>query len=748
VTASPAPPRLRDRDLQAVLLVVLGLQVLSWSTLDGYQLADSVEYMEHAQAFVRGQEVIDSHAIRAFGFSALLTPVFAAADLLGVEDFRPVVHVLRALQVLLGLLLARACARIGARLAGRRAGLAAALLVGFNPIFLQYTVSPVSGVAAALCIGQALDGLTSPHRFRRGLGTGLWLGAALLMAYQTIIIAVPLLALLMLRHLRRAPGFAAGGLAGYAIGALAAMALDLPRYGSFGRSLHLHFAQNFGGVAGRIVRELGFVDLAARLMEYGGSVQLGREVSVADPLLLNLQQRMPVHYYFSSIQEMLAWPVLVLLAAGLWRSLRRPGWTSSILVTLLVLNAGVMSFKGSKDFRLWLPLLPMIAPLCALGLRALVGGPGQRHARLRALAAWSLVFLAGCLGADALLARNTQRYAGYWRAMDCVNRIAREEREEGREGPPLRVACAWYWAAYLRSSADVELVKLPHHLDGWRGYSPRERERTLEALRGLDCFIAHMAVLAAHPTLMEAVNGDFGVHTLTWDREVFEDLGPILILQRCAPDAGARRFFEVVIGQDPASYRERWQLSDSIDFVSLGDDGATERLRLLGWDHEILPGSEHGWLTYHWYCAAPLRSDYRVLDRMTTEPGTHAWQNDHPPAHGLRPTSSWEPGWIVREGWPVVAAAEPFDWRSEWRPLGAGHPEDRIDADLWISVVAADRAGRHLWAARPGESEPIRRGLPPGTLESADGHRFDAGGRVCAGRFSLPVGESARALRR
>ena len=68
------------RALRWVLIVVLCLQLLSWSALEGYQLADSVEYMERARNLAIGQEVRVEGAVRSFGFSLLLTPVFWVAS--------------------------------------------------------------------------------------------------------------------------------------------------------------------------------------------------------------------------------------------------------------------------------------------------------------------------------------------------------------------------------------------------------------------------------------------------------------------------------------------------------------------------------------------------------------------------------------------------------------------------------------------------------------------------------------------
>jgi len=144
------------RLLLAVLACVFALQIHSWNTLEGYQLADSVEYMERARNLAIGQEVRVDGAVRSFGFSLLLTPIFWVASLFGAESWHGLAWIVRLLQMGLGLGLVIASARLAERVTGRPIGWAAAALVGANPVFLQYTVSPVSGVAAGLFIALAL----------------------------------------------------------------------------------------------------------------------------------------------------------------------------------------------------------------------------------------------------------------------------------------------------------------------------------------------------------------------------------------------------------------------------------------------------------------------------------------------------------------------------------------------------------------------------------------------------------------
>src|SRR5205814_7135563 len=73
-------PGLRDRGVRWMIALTLCLQLLAWVRVDGYQLADSVEFMERALVFVRGERLIDAGAVRPFGFSFALMPFFALAD--------------------------------------------------------------------------------------------------------------------------------------------------------------------------------------------------------------------------------------------------------------------------------------------------------------------------------------------------------------------------------------------------------------------------------------------------------------------------------------------------------------------------------------------------------------------------------------------------------------------------------------------------------------------------------------------
>lgn len=765
-------PTLADRGLLALLLAVAVLAGISWSILEGYQLADSVEYMERAQAFVRGDEVVDSAAIRSFGFVSLLAPFFAVAEFVGLEDLRPLVWCVRVLQILLGMALVRITVRLGARLGGRAMGLVAGAVVALNPIFLQYAVSPVSGIAAGVCIGHALEQLLDRSGFRRGLYGGLWLGASLLMAYQTILILAPLVVLVLVRdrlkHLRPMAGI----LTGIAIGILVQIALDKAVYDDWGASLYRYFFENFGFLACRIVDRVGMHELAKALY-LRGIEAMGEEYTWGGETYALVRQLKPPTWYITQMPRMLVWPLIPLGILGIWRTVTRLSWRTTILLGVFAANLFVMSLKGSKDFRLWLPLLPVIAPLCAWGWLAFPG-PGRRGAL-----PWRQVLTAGLLLAtaffsmDLLTSRNTRKFGSYWEAMDLVNELApdeyaRREAELARapirspaeppapgeepleeDTPHLRVSSAYHWAVFMRANSYVHLVKLPHHLDHWLKYTDEERQEVFDALDELDWFITHLPVLENHPDLMAAVNGRFEVHAALYDHETFEDMGPVFLLRRRTGARDAMTFFDLVESADPGTWRREHLLPPGMVFVGRNAEGALQKMALLGWQYRDMPGDEHGWITYHWYAYTDIDEDFTAIDRLTTPPDERrSWQNNHQPAYGVLPTSTWKAGMILRESYLVVAAMDAFDVREPWRPIGgAWRRGDLIPAHLWMDLARFDETGEvtaRLEPARPGADRPVREEFGAGELRSWDGFEFSRDDLVRVGRLFLPVAASAR----
>ena len=498
-----------------------------------------------------------------------------------------------------------------------------------------------------------------------------------------------------------------------------------------------------------MLAHLGQEDLARRIYERSVTAIEG-VVLQSDATLGDIDRLMGVDWYFTNLPRMLVWPVILFGLCGLFLALKRANWRTTLLLFVFAVNVAVMSYKGSKDFRLWLPLLPAIAPICARGSDLLFGTPGERHP-LRALFAAGLLLATVGLGIQTLLDRNTRRFSGYWEAMQIVDGLAAERREAAPEGeiaPEVKVSSAYHWAVYLRESSDVELLKLPHHLDHWKRYTPEERQESFEAIAELDFFITHLAVLSSpdHRDLMIEVNRDFEVYAMLWDQAVFEHIGPVFVLQKRTGKPGAKTFYERIEGQDPEAYRRSLHLPPPMRFVRrLGEH--LEDVELLGWEFEELRGHGHGWITYHWYCRSDLIGSYTVVDRLTTFDERNSWQNNHAPAYGVYPTEDWEPGWIVRESWPVVAAANPYDWKSPFRPMGGPYRRaDLMPANLWIDLATFGEEGEvtgRMEPARRDEDEPMRRGEEAEVRRTRDGVTFSKDDLVRVGRMFLPVHESS-----
>lgn len=721
----PAQLAWRDPGLALVLAATLLLSLAVWWRVDGYALADSIEYLEHAQALVRGERVVDSKDIRGVGFALVLAPPFLVADWLGLQDLRWIVPCTRMLQILFTLLLVGAVARLGTLLAGRAAGLGAAWIAGTSPVLLTFSIEPVADVLAALLLAQALLLALEPGGPRRGFALGLWLGAALLVAFKTLLVTGPLVLLVVLRDLGKRPRAVGGLVLGLGILLLVQVGLDRLRYGDWGRSLNLYLTDNALRLTGYFIAKLGFVEAGRRLYELSIGAHIGRPYTVTGGDLADVRQAVPASFYLVEASRFVAWPGLALVALGAARTLARPRWVRLLLFVLVAAAGLVTAFKGSKDFRIWLPLLPAVAGLAALGLGLLGAARGGRVLAVLLVSASVVLALARLAGGGS------QRHAGYWRAMDVVNADA------AAAGAPLRVSGAWHWALFLREGRGVELVKLPHHVESWPAYDEQQRARSLEVLATLDRFVVHLPVLTERPALFSALNELFAVEALLFDPARYRDLGPVLVLaRRRGPpgDPSQAVFFELLEGRDPEDYVARHGLAESFDLLGRTPEGTPERLRLLGFDVESLPGG-HAWLTLHWLAVAPSGLDLRVHQRIATEPAGGVQDVYYVPAWGLHPTPSWTPGLIVREGRPLVAAVQPFDPSAPWRALGQGPEGTVLDAELLLAVFAPPGPGLAevivLQAARPGADTPLAALGPP------ESDRFDPEGRLRVGRFPL-----------
>ncbi len=746
-------PRLSDGRSRWLLLLVAALQLYAWSGLDGYQVGDSVEYMERANSFAIGDDMRFTEVRRSFGFSALLAPFFWLTHVLGVHDLSWAVLASRLVQLFLGLGLVHACHRLGARFGGRDAGLATGLLVGANPVFLQYAVDPVSGIAASLTIAWGLNVLLDSDSRKRSLVGGLWLGASVLMAYQSLVVVVPLVLLFVLRNGRARVRQSASVFAGLAIALGVQVVLDKLSYGTFGVSLSNYLIENVGSVLSRQMWELGFRETAAWF--YARAQEIRGDVIVPDmeggPRQLQSQS-----FYLTEIGRMLVAPVIALGVVGVVRAVFRPSWALWIVLITLAINVWVMSNKGSKSFRLWLPLLPLIAPVCAMGWVTLAG----RARGLRRLAMQGVLVAAVVMGVRTLDALNTRQFGVFWDAAAHVNDAVAAEIE--RDGPrmirhdvpdPYRVVCSYHWAIFGRTSNDLRMKKLPWPLEAWPSLDAEQQDAVFEVLGDADWLIAHQPSLEQARALLEAVNARFDVVAAYWNLRTERDLGPVLVLRKKGVLRVPRSLYEVEprVG-DLEAYRDahdlRRRLPERHDFLRETPDGL-ERACFLGWEYEVLDGDGFGWITYHWGTPTGLSTDYVIVDRITTPNGVyawglHPWQNDHWPARGALPFSEWRAGTVLRESYLVQAGSEPFT--PDYQPMGgAWRRGELLDATLWLQLALYDEAGAitaRLAPALADAERPIDFAAGEALAtegRAADGRESTADGLLHAGRFLLPL---------
>ena len=760
---SSAPFRWRDRALGWLLLGALALQVLALSRVDGYQLADSVEFMERARAFVRGEEMIDAAHIRPFGFSFLLVPFFAAWEWLGLEDARGLLPTIVGLQMGLGLALVLVCARVGWLLGGRATGLVAGAAAAMNPLLLQYSTQPVSGLAAGSCVGLALCALLErddPRPFR----AGLWLAAAFVMAYQTLLVVFALgFALFAFGGWRRWSELRLVAL-GVGLGLFAQACIDWLMYDDFGGSLVNYLAANIGStLVSNLYRAYLWIGweplktLAARIYDIEQDL-LGRGEWSA-PATAEARSLMSPWYYAVELPRMLAWPLIAGLALSVARAAKERSRFAGVLLLAFLLNAYVMSHKGSKDFRLWLPLLPFLAPLAAHGLEWVVAALAARGARVAARAA--LVAAALFLSTRELLALNMAKYSGYARAIEWLDEWSARAGPglESRHHPgalpgKLAVASAYNWAVYLRHSPRLELVKLPAQLNMWKQHKAREdgrvreHEEILATLEDLDALILHPAILQQDADLAARVAAQFDVVAAFWDQPRYRDLGAVLVYARRDVQPGGRMLERAAPGEAAARRAALRTRGEALDFVSA--DGS-ERLRFHGFElHELAPG-DLWWITYHWTPLTPLSSEWTIVDRLSDPDQLAGWQNDHKLGAGALDAASLRPGELVSEGFLLAPGAEPFAADGRLRPIGGiWRTGSCLPLELWLGVrklapaegSGAARVLDRLLAA-PVDGAPW--------AEPAEGERIDGEGRAWAvdrlvrvGGLLLPTRPDAR----
>ena len=767
----PQPSGLRGAWLWLLILGTLSLQGISWHILEGYQTADSIEYAENAQALVRGHDVIDSIAIRSAFFPLILTPPLWLADRFEVDDQRPLFLILRLFQMGIGLWVVLAAASLGARLGGRRSGLLAGWMMALNPVFLQYTVSPLTDLGAALCISMGLIQLARVRDTRSGWRAGIWMGLGVIVSYKAIATVAPMFLVLVLAERWQGRAHWIAFLRGMACCFVFQVLLDWATYGSPGHSLFLYMGANFGPLAGKLFWVPGgwlteVVPPVGRFLQeigaflYSFSSQLGEDSQAV--IGEQIRGRYPWHWYATSVQAWFVAPFAVCALAGSWTAFRHRKKISLLPLAAALFYIVLISTKGWKDQRLLLVVLPVLAAYGGWGLDWLVrwrskaiGTTRQKDnlGPLRWLLMVVCIVLGASLGLDQLLARNTRKFSGYWEAMAWIQREADARQADDSQAPALRVASAYHWACFLRDGPGLVLEKLPHQIDGWSHLSDVQRRDNLGALLRQDYVIVHMPVLTnpGHMDLLHTINRQFAVHAMFWNQTDFEDIGPVFLMKRRTGGSDERTLYAREENVDPRAYRQEHFLPRPRVFVR---PDLNEEVWFLGFQYEVLPGDDHGWITLHHWCASErIQADYAVVQRVTTVDESNSYQANFHPAWGAAPTNSWTRGTLLRESYPVLAAAEPFAWQEPYRPMGGEYRRgDLMPAWLWLDYVTFDVnpddgsafINARLELAKPGTREPLRgpgnqdqRSMPGGFAWSLEGH-------VQVGSFLLAVPPDAR----
>ncbi len=436
----------------ALLGLAAVLFIGSWSLVEGTPTADVVEYLERAQALVRGEKMVDAHAIRAIGVSLIHAPVLWLADLIGIGHgpwilaWAGMVHL-----VISGLLIVGAV-RLGRSMA-RAASLdeERAILVGWvsgfatlaSPAFVQYAAIPMTDISAGAAFAFGLDYAIFRGRYRLA---GTLLGLSALCAFKAIPLVVlavfiAVAATWMRDGIRKALGAGAELLVPIALLALLQCATDRITYGVFGESLRVYLLANLGPIVVSFLAWAGMDGLAERIyLAYAniyGRWNMG-DLAETDAAIKGMKRLMLQLHYFQWFIARVMVPFGVLAAvvgtykawvsgastaapkkakvggngptgegpwlepettlgerlAGAWHWARtRLGPAATFGAPALISAAfiGAVLMKGSIETRILMPVLAPLAGLSGLGLVLFAGPAGGQLARPRsAIAALAL----------------------------------------------------------------------------------------------------------------------------------------------------------------------------------------------------------------------------------------------------------------------------------------------------------------------------------------------------------------------
>jgi 4-amino-4-deoxy-L-arabinose transferase-like glycosyltransferase len=608
--------------VRLVLLMTAALLGFVWWNNEGYNLADSIEYVHLARKVVDGQAFAAGHsAVRPPLYPALLSPFVFAVDWLAGGDMRYGLGAITAFQALLSLLMVFTAIRLGALVGGRSCGIAAGVILAFNPVFLRYSMDPLSDMAAGIFLAVSLErvlivGRTPAERRRRGLVGGLSAGLSMAVSFKMIPACVALGVLVLLRdRWGRRQTWIMGALG--VIGILALhVSLDRIFYGVWAKSLVNYLIYNVDNVAPKLLRKLGMPEQAAHLRQwmlglFGHEAASTETVIAYQSAVIAVQQR-GFWWYVQELWSLrLAW-FLPLVGLGVLRYVRRPRWTLSILVLVVCAHLVVLSGKSSKDFRLWLALLPPVAVLAAYGWTALCGEAREGGGAVRRVVSVGLLLVLGWVGVERYLAQEPRKHGNFWQAIEWI-----DDQMEGRDGP-VTVGSSYEWAVFFRHSPRLRIKHSTFSLAAWSDPPPEPRHpqvskmiaRRLHELSQMEWLILHETAIVNSSSLAGAINAHFTIKAAFFEEGNDDGLGPVYVMHKKRRSSRWRPMFLRIPAEDGARLIEGMD-SEPEGLAHWSNPRADgESLTLMRVRYEELPGSGLGWMSLVWRTETGLSREY------------------------------------------------------------------------------------------------------------------------------------------
>ncbi len=801
-----------------LLGLTIALAAFSYLRTEGTIFADAVEYLERAFAFAQGEAVVDAQKLRSAGITLIHLPVLWLSQVLGIDETRWILPYAALVHVAITCLFVAATVHLARGLVGflghsasraRAAGWFAGILVLGSPTLLQFSAVPMADIAAAAALAFALQrAFFCPTHVRNGVVAGAGFGLAVLAAYKTIPIVGVSVAMAfviyawapigaegaakgpqeqkprpsgLLGMLRRAATSTGALLVGLGGVLLVQCSFDLATYGSFGVGLKTYVLSNAMPQIGTVLLKAGFQDMAVKAYQIGADASAAVTV-VVDQVssdTADLNQNHPATWYLDHFSHFIPRWLLPAFAIGLVAALGRAllgeaprasaKFARALTAAAPCIAAAALAFvtaqKGTKEMRIWLPMLPAFAAYSALGFLAVAGEASSFGARLRAAAVAGALVVVPIQGVSTLTTYTSTAMGALARATQWLNDYEPLQAMSSRGERPV-VASSYHWSALFRTAPHLELLKLANQPDGSFAHleTPEERAVTLDQIRGLDGFIAHSSLLridafggapekAWAREIVDVVSRDFHVAAAFWDRAADErHFGPILVFVR-QPEPNRNR--RALTTWDTSGARDdRTPLTRMERPLA----GIFEQVELEGARAWWLPGDDLLWLEFEFDQVGPkVIADYLVLARVTGPESDQGTMTIRRPGWNKQRWSDLLQGTRLREGLLLapyqggLAASDPAE------PIPEGQP-----VRVWLDLATLDRneAGRFFptgrlepldpsWRGRgAGEIHAERDDLDPATGATDDGHRYTSDfGHLLIGVVPAPSQEDDFAAR-